>query len=158
VALIPIVGLLIVLAMPVLQGSRTIHPVIPLEGMARLKAALPSGRIYNFRQWGGPLIWAGYPGWQVAIDGRLYLYGKEEWDKYNRAALGQIPVDQLVEEHRPDAFFLRPIFQKSLITLLKQTSAWQELYEDTSCSIFVRASGTQRRETPSSAVRISGTA
>jgi hypothetical protein len=137
-AVLLILVLLIVLATPALPTSTVLHPGLPLEGMTRLKTALPSGRIYNYRQWGGPLIWTGYPQWQVAIDGRLYLYSEKEWEGYNKAALGKVPLRELVEEHKPDAFFLRPSFHQKLMTLLKQSPAWRELYTDNKCSIFLK--------------------
>jgi hypothetical protein len=138
-----ILVLLIVLAIPALPTSTVLHSGLPLEGMTRLKTALPSGRIYNYRQWGGPLIWTGYPQWQVAIDGRLYLYSEKEWEGYNKAALGKVPLRELVEEHKPDAFFLRPSFHQKLMTLLKQSPAWRELYTDKKCSIFLKVPSSE---------------
>jgi hypothetical protein len=142
-AVLLILVLLIVLAIPALPTSTVLHAGLPLEGMTRLKTALPSGRIYNYRQWGGPLIWTGYPQWQVAIDGRLYLYSEKEWEGYNKAALGKVPLRELVEEHKPDAFFLRPSFHQKLMTLLKQSPAWRELYTDTKCSIFLKVPNSE---------------
>jgi hypothetical protein len=138
-ALLPIVGLLLVLVIPSFRTGSIFDKKLPLHGISRLKTALSSGHIYNYREWGGPLIWAGYPGWKVAMDGRLYLYSKEEWENYNRAALGQTSLHELTDKHQPDAFFLRPSFHGGLITLLKESSEWIELYTDTTCSIYVKA-------------------
>jgi hypothetical protein len=150
-----ILGLLIVLGVPALQKSTVFDPELPLEGIDQLKTALPSGRIYNYREWGGPLIWAGFPPWQVAIDGRLYLYSKKEWERYNRAALGLIPLPELIEQHQPDAFFLRPSFHQKLITLLKQSTAWREFYTDNNCSIFLKVLNSENRMADQQAVVMS---
>ena len=109
------------------------------EGLAQLRSVVPQGRIYNYREWGGPLILAGHPDWQVAIDGRLYLYDESDWDRYNSAALGEVPVAELEEQYQPDAFFLKPSFHVNLIELLSETPRWREAYSDDNCSIFVKS-------------------
>jgi hypothetical protein len=111
---------------------------IPLAGLAELKKVLPAGRIYNYREWGGPLILAGQPEWQVAIDGRLYLYTIDTWNEYNRAAGGQVPLKELVATHQPDAFFLRPDFDAGLVKLLRESKEWREVYAAEFCIIFIR--------------------
>ena len=138
-----ILGLLMVLVIPSLRTVPIFDQELPLKGIGRLKTVLPSGRIYNYREWGGPLIWTGYPRWQVAIDGRLYLYSEKEWKGYNKSALGQVPLRELIDQHQPDAFFLRPSFHQELITLLRQSSAWRELYTDTKCSIFLKVPSSE---------------
>ncbi len=109
------------------------------EGLVQLRSALPQGRIYNYREWGGPLILAGHPDWRVAIDGRLYLYGESDWQRYNLAALGRVPLAELVEQYQPDAFFLKPSFHENLIELLHQSAQWRESYSDDNCAVFVKS-------------------
>ncbi len=111
---------------------------IPLAGVAALKQVLRAGRIYNYREWAGPLILEGSPEWRVAIDGRLYLYDLPTWQQYNAAAAGDVPLAELVAVHHPDAFFLRPSFHEGLIPLLRQLPEWKEVYADEYCIVFVR--------------------
>jgi hypothetical protein len=113
---------------------------IPAQGIAILKSVLARGRIYNYPVWGGPLIFAGYPQWQVIVDGRLYLYEKAFWIDYFNSAQGKIPLQELVTRHRPDAFFLHPKFHQQLIEMLRQSQAWCKLYGDAQCSIFLPCS------------------
>lgn len=108
---------------------------LPGNGVARLEEVAPAGRIYNYREWGGELI-SQYPRWQVAMDGRLYLFSREEWDEYHWAAVGEIPLHELVERHRPAAFFLRPGFHAGLIARLQESPDWQEAYSDATCAVF----------------------
>ena len=105
--------------------------------MRALREAVPTGRIYNYREWGGPLILEGHPNWKVAIDGRLYMYSRQDWQNYNDAALGRIPITQLVSQYQPDALFLHPSFHKRLIALLEDSNIFTALYEDEFCVVFL---------------------
>jgi hypothetical protein len=111
-----------------------------MQGISYLKSVLVHGRIYNYREYGGPLIFAGYPDWQVGLDGRLYLYDKAVWRDYNNAALGKVPLQELVARHQPDAFFLHPRFHKQLIEMLRRSQAWCKFYSDAQCIIFLPCS------------------
>src|SRR4029077_16152074 len=125
-----VVGLGLIVVAPTVVHSKVMASELPMEGIDRLKEALPSGRIYNYREWGGPLILAGSPEWQAAIDGRLYLFPLADWIRYQDAALGAVSLAELVKEYRPDAFFLRPSFHQALIAQLRQSSDWRELFTD----------------------------
>jgi hypothetical protein len=113
---------------------------IPAQGIAFLKSVLARGRIYNYPVWGGPLIFAGYPQWHVTVDGRLYLYEKTFWIDYFKAAQGKIPLQELVKQHQPDAFFLHPRFHQQLIEILGHSQNWCKLYSDAQCIIFLPCS------------------
>jgi hypothetical protein len=104
--------------------------------MTRLREVVPQGRIYNYREWGGPLILAGHPDWQVAIDGRLYLFGEDDWRAYHEAALGRISPDELARRYNVDAFFLHPSYHHRLIARLRETGSWREVHADDYCVIF----------------------
>ncbi len=124
---------------PALQGSM-FDSRIPLEGVRRLKSALPgAGRIYNYRQWSGPLILEGNPEWKVAIDGRLYVYKRlDEWNSYYGASSGQVPLEELVRLNRPDAFFLHPGSQRPLVEALRRSHEWSLVYQDDNCIVFLK--------------------
>ncbi len=110
---------------------------IPLQGIQKLEKAVPSGRIYNYREWAGPLMLFGSPAWKVAIDGRLYLYDFSVWQDYNNTASGQTDLASLISSSHPNAFFLHPTFQAQLISKLKADTHWSCLYEDQISSVFV---------------------
>ena len=131
-------GIPLALLLPTLLQGPVADQFALGRGIAHLKEVVPRGRIYNFREWGGPLILAGHPDWQVAIDGRLYLYGEQDWRAYNQAAEGAVSVEDLVRQYRPDAFFLRPNFHAELAKLLRESAGWHEDYRDENCAVFVR--------------------
>jgi hypothetical protein len=129
--------LLFLLAPPFLR-RQLINPLIPLSAIEDLHKQIPTARIYNYREWGGPLTWIGYPGWQLLIDGRLYLYSEQEWQEYNSAALGKIPVADIVAKHRPDIFVLHRTFHERLIELLKSDVGWKASNEAETFIVFER--------------------
>jgi len=136
-----LIGLtLVVSIVKVTRPSIIDHKSVPIRGIAHLKSILTHGRIYNYREYGGPLTFAGYPAWQVAMDGRLYLYDKTIWREYNNAALGKVPLQELVRRHKPDAFFLYPRFHKELIAELRRSQDWHEFYSDLQCITFLPSS------------------
>jgi hypothetical protein len=143
-----LLGLVSVVGLPPLLRPSILSDTLPLEGLRRLRARLPEGRIYNYREWGGPLILANAPSWQVAIDGRLYLFSDAEWHEYRAVAAGEVPVEEVVQRYGPQAFFLRPSFHEAFIRRLRQAD-WEEIYADTTCSVWVRLRPHDRHTTAS---------
>jgi hypothetical protein len=134
--LVAMCGLMAVLSIPNLMPVRTVF-MYPLNScIEALRAAVPAGRILNYREWGGPLILAGHPNWKVAIDGRLYLYSRQDWQDYHNAALGRIPLHDLMSRYQPDAFFLHPVFDHELIGLLEQSLHYSLLFRDSYCVAY----------------------
>ena len=131
------VVLIVALAVPRLLQFPLFHGHFPFAGMEAMRKAGVRGTIYNYREWGGPLIWKGYPDWKVTIDGRLYLFGREQWDRYEQIRMGRLPVAQIVRWYDPDAFFLRPSHDSRLIELLRDDEDWRELHADKNSVVFV---------------------
>ncbi len=135
-ALLAGLGVPLALVLPtLLQGGVTDEFALG-AGMTRLRELVPQGRIYNYREWGGPLILAGHPNWRVAIDGRLYLFGEDDWHAYHEAALGRISPDDLARRYDVDAFFLHPSYHHRLIARLRAAGTWREVHADDNCVIF----------------------
>jgi len=126
------------LGLPPLLGTRIHSREMPLAAVERLGELGVRGVIYNYREWGGPLIWAGYPDWKVTIDGRLYLFTPEDWGRYRRIALGEVPVAEVDRRYHPDAFFLRPDYHRRFIRLLRDSGDWREVYTDENAVVFLR--------------------
>jgi hypothetical protein len=117
--------------------SPTLSDRLPLKGIEVLKSVENIHRVYNYREWGGPLIYAGYAQWTVMIDGRLYLYDLQHWNNYIREASGEMQLDDIIEKHNPSAFFLHPTFHVALILLLENSSDWEKVYSDSSSIIYL---------------------
>jgi len=132
-------ALLVALGLPRLLHTDVFDREIPLTAASRMKELGVHGVIYNYREWSGPLIWEGFPDWKVTIDGRLYIYPREEWQRYADIAKGRVSVEQVEQWYQPDAFFLRPSFHKRFIEQLRESDRWREVYEDDTAVIFIRS-------------------
>jgi len=111
---------------------------LPLEGIARLKAAGVRGAVFDFYPWGGPLIDAGSPAWVVAYDGRYYRYTPEEWRRYYRAMAGEVGLEALDRIYHPAAYLLAPGSDDKLISELRAAPAtWREIWADRTCVVFI---------------------
>jgi hypothetical protein len=126
------------LSVPRLLHLRLFDEQLPFRATQRMHEMGVGGVIYNYREWGGPLIWEGYPEWKVTIDGRLYLFTREEWHRYQQIALGRVPVAEVERLYRPDAFFLRPSYHEQFVRLLRESNNWREAYADRNAVVFVR--------------------
>lgn len=129
------------LSIMLLSALATISPTLsnqlPLKGVEVLNKTPNVNRVYNYREWGGPLIYTGYPKWTVMIDGRLYLYDLQHWNNYVSEASGKVYLDDIIERHKPSAFFLHPTFHEGLIRQIENTSNWKNIYSDSSCIIYL---------------------
>jgi hypothetical protein len=132
-------GLVCALVVPRVLDWRLFDEQLPLSAMQRMRQIGVRGVIYNYREWGGPLIWEGYPDWKVTIDGRLYLFSREEWRRYEQIALGRVPVSQVERQYHPEAFFLRPAYHERFVRLLRQSVDWEEAYADDNAIVFVKS-------------------
>lgn len=103
---------------------------LPISCVNTLKGYVPSGRIYNYREWGGILSWYGSRSWKIAIDGRLYLYDLKTWIDYEEVAIGKKSVDEVVNQHSPSAFFLRKSYHQGFIQKLNDNADWIKICED----------------------------
>jgi hypothetical protein len=143
-----------VLVLPAVLGAALVavvvrppvfDPHLPFAGLDRVRALRVQGVVYNYREWGGPLIAAAHPSVRVTIDGRLYLFPAADWDDYLKVALGEVPLDEIETRYRPDAFFLRPSYHERLIARLRASDQWEEAYADQSCVLFVKPVGRSAR-------------
>ena len=134
-------ALLAALALPRLGNFQLFDDGLPLAGVRQLKESGFRGVIYNYREWGGPLIFKGYPDWKVTIDGRLYLFPREQWRRYEATARGEVSVLEVERRYHPDAFFLRPRYHRAFIERLEQRTDWEETYADPTCRIFIKRRG-----------------
>lgn len=134
-------------------GIPKIDPTIPIDGVQIMQRLGVRGTIYNYREWSGPLISACYPECQVTIDGRIYLYPKEEWVAYEQAARGELSIEDIEKRYRPDAFFLRPSYDAPLMKLLDDDPDWSQVYQDANCVIYLSKRSSQLKEPDATAPR-----
>jgi len=112
---------------------------VPRQAVQQLVQQISFGRVYNFREWSGPLVYFSAGALKPAIDGRLYLFAYQTWLEYQQAASGEIAVASLTRKFAPDAFFLHPTYHAALTTLLRHDPAWRQIWADEQAVVFVPA-------------------
>jgi len=119
------------------QGQELPGLYYPLGGSAHIEAQGLQGKLLTEFSWGEYLIWTLYPRCLVALDGRYetvyppevakryfaFIYGREGWQKF----LQDYPPHLILIDSR-----------KRLCALLRQDPAWQPVYTDSGCALFVR--------------------
>lgn len=110
---------------------------LPIREVAQLHKFLPQGRVVNYREWAGLVHWVSHGQQQTLIDGRLYLFSKEDWNYYDQMALGLIPLEEIENSFHPDAFLLHLGYHKNLIEMLDRSSNWRRLISWKEGVIFV---------------------
>jgi hypothetical protein len=130
---------LLAVAVPLLLRPSTWVSYHPFSAVSALQEAGVRGTIYcNYFQ-GGTLIDFGFPDWKVTHDGRYYLYSIRDWEAHAAARIGEVPLEVIEQQFRPDAFFLRSGVDAGLIERLRGSPRWQEIFADEQGAVFVRA-------------------
>lgn len=120
------------------QGNQEkIAAQYPVAAIDFLEASGLDGEpIYNSYNWGGYLIWRGFP---VYIDGRADVYG-DDFIFYYRQTL-----DMADTWREPlDAYDVQLVMMETgdpLNTLLLTSNEWQEIYVDDVAQILARSDG-----------------
>ena len=118
-----------------------IAPEIPRSEIHSLRSSLPTGIIYNYYAWAGPLHLFGNPEWRLVTDGRLYLFPRDWWVEYGREARGEVPLDEVLTRYNPSGFLLSTPFQDGLINALKKSGNWKVSAEGNGTVALVRSLG-----------------
>jgi hypothetical protein len=106
----------------------------PVAALAYLEANGLSGqRMYNSYNWGGYLLWRGYP---VFIDGRADVYGDAFMDEYVLAY--QLRGDWRRPLERYGVGLILIESGASLEALLEESDEWTRVYRDELAVVFVR--------------------
>jgi len=108
----------------------------PVRAVSFLAAQHPPGPILNDYDWGGYLIWRLYPENRVFIDGRADVYGDVLMKDFGDA-------NSLTDDWRGvlERWRIRTVILKSgspLITALRTSREWKELYGDSQATVMAR--------------------
>jgi hypothetical protein len=129
--------LMVALVTPILRPTH-FSPNLPLAAVAKLQSTQVSGTIFTEPEFGGVLIDAGYPRWQVSLDGRYYRYTDAEWARYGDVLAGSFRLRDIVRTYHPAAFVLRPSHTTALCAELDRSgSGWQRIWADEGAAAWV---------------------
>ncbi len=114
--------------------------LFPVETMAELGENPPGDRVLNQFAWGGYLLYCCWPEIEVFIDGQTDFYGPDLTREYEKAITGDPEWRDTLEKHAIDWVLVEP--KTPLAQILTESSEWQELSQDGTASVFVRAPKT----------------
>ncbi len=145
-ALIGVIGLLLLLALPWVKPTLGLPPEVgnllspdtPVAAVDFLKAETrrPT-RIFHEMSYGSYLIWAD-PRQKVWADPRIELYPLDQWLDYQRLS-GGIRADELLATYDIDGLLLSNKNQESLVTYAQaHPQIWEQRYADDETTYFVR--------------------
>lgn len=107
----------------------------PVDALAYMEAhGLREKRMYNSYNWGGYLLWRGYP---VFIDGRADVYLDAFMDEYVMAYQLRGEWQQPLDRYAVDYILIES--GASLEALLEASAGWTRVYRDEQAVIFERA-------------------
>jgi hypothetical protein len=116
----------------------TFREHLVLAPLAKLKEAGVRGTIFADFQFGGTLIYTGFPEWKVAYDGRYYRYSRSEWERFAAIQAGKFRLNDIVATYEPAAFVLSPARNGKLVNEINdRPSEWRNVYRDSRVVIFV---------------------
>jgi hypothetical protein len=93
--------------------------------------------IYNEYHWGGYLIWKLYPQYKVYMDGRADVYGDALIEEFFTVHEGRRSWRKPLDSYGIRTVLVEP--DTPIATLLREDSAWQNVFEDKQAVIFVRS-------------------
>jgi len=134
----PILGVAAIFAVG-LDGKMTFgfdparHPVAAVEFLKREK--IP-GRMFNDDEFGDYLIYAAWPEYRVAFDGRSDMYGEKWGESYSMVFRVMPGWQKFIEANQFTWIFCRT--DSSLSLALMENKNWRLIYFDPLARIFVR--------------------
>jgi len=125
------------------RNDEAIAQRYPVQALEYVEAhGLADKRVYNSYNWGGYLLWRGYP---VFIDGRADVYGDEFIYYYLQTYQLQGDWRRPLDDYGVDYVLIEST--ASLGTLLREAQDWQEVYRDEVAVVFVNAKDTSTKGT-----------
>lgn len=113
-------------------------PIESLEFVKRHRLEAPLFNDYNF---GGWLLWKGWPEYPVFVDGRVEVYKGDVLDRYRRVSQG-IGYRETFDRYGIKTVLIRP--ERELARLLLKDPDWGLVYFDYNSVVFARTGSAPR--------------
>jgi hypothetical protein len=109
--------------------------------LAEYLAANPlDGRLFNDTNWSAYLTWRLAPDTRVFVDNRFEAHPPEVWEEYSTISRGHVSWQRRLDAHGITRLALNPETQAGLLSAVRETVDWQQVYEDPQAVVFVRRS------------------
>ncbi len=133
VVLVGLVALLDVRLFRTVAGNtQAQEETYPVAAVAYLREHGLGERIFNTYQWGGYLIWQGFP---VFVDGRAELYGDKILSEYLQTAHVQADWEAPLQRYHVDTVLIET--GSPLAVVLAESGRWRAVYRDKLATVFV---------------------
>jgi hypothetical protein len=113
----------------------------PREAVDFMRAKNLPQPLYNEYHWGGYLIWNLYPDYRVFIDGRADVYGDAFFEEFMSTQGGEPHWKENLNKHGVRTVLITP--NSALASLLREDSAWDNVFEDQQAVIFTKKAETK---------------
>ena len=134
--LLGILVLFIVACIPPPGKGLTVTEGLPVKAVRHLKQHPMPGRMLNFYDWGGYLIWELSPQYKVFIDGRSDVFGQQIMEDVGDVFTVKRNWRQVLDKYDIDWVLWRR--DRAFAQLLYVSPEWQVSYEDDLAVIFTR--------------------
>jgi hypothetical protein len=108
----------------------------PREVARQFAPQLTASRVFTTDQWGDYLLWTGYPGQKVFIDGRSDFFGEQIGRDYVTVLEGRPGWRAALDRYQVNMVLVPP--ETPLIELLSSSGAWRVLNRDHQSVLLAR--------------------
>jgi hypothetical protein len=143
-AIAVVLGLAVVALLPSWRGgdARYGPPGLLTDAPRGITAAVlaiagPADRIWNAQRWGSWLELA-VPGTPVAVDSRIELIPTDAWDDHLALSGAAADWSSILDRRAVTIIVASAEEQRALIPLLRASSAWRAVVDDSDGAVFVR--------------------
>ncbi len=120
------------------QKAGLISAETPVAATDFLLREQPPGNLFHAMGFGSYLIWAAQPAYPVFIDPRIELYPADLWLNYLRISAAAPGWETQLRAYEVQTLMLNPQEQAGLLTEVRESKQWDEIYTDAVSAIFVR--------------------
>lgn len=126
-------------AMPFKPRTEKADEVFGALAMEAKKNGITGGTVFNEPSLGGAITYFGFPHWQVAFDGRFYLYGPAEIHLLKRTASDGSVLADIERLYHPNAYALDPSRSAALVkALAARPDIWRRVYDNGYAVLYIR--------------------
>jgi hypothetical protein len=136
VAVVVLAGVKVAVPLSAAFNEAEQRKIVPVDAVAWVRAHRPDGQMFNHYNWGGYLIWALWPDYQVFVDGRTDLYGDDLLGDYIEIQRGGPEAAALLDEYGVD--WVLTGSGDGLSLALDCNPNWQQVYKDAQATIYLR--------------------
>ena len=139
-------GVLIVVSLPWYRERLPLPPArtalldrdTPVAVAEYLAANPLDGHLFNDTNWSAYLTWRLAPDTRVFVDNRFEAHPPEVWEEYSTISQGHVSWQRRLDAHGVTRLALNPETQRGLLSAVRESAAWQPVYEDSQAVVFVR--------------------